>query len=240
MKKVKASDMVFLALLAFALQFTELIIEYIIVWTPLIDCVPIGNTWWAFIHRVLFTASWAVGMYLIVKNSKKCGYDPVEKVSGVKPLELIAPALVAFLFIGTFVFIDGGMAVLIEKLGNMDGVIGTVGHIIYNGFHTAVIILVIALAQKAFDVKYSYVGRYLPFGGLFFGACRATENIVRTLIDMIEQSEIIFTSDLLLVILLGTLSEICMWTVFGIVYILASKKTTLAYPFAYLMAFIIG
>ena len=45
-KKVKASDMLFLAVVTYLCLMVEPILRYLIMWTPLIDNVPIGNMWW--------------------------------------------------------------------------------------------------------------------------------------------------------------------------------------------------
>ena len=64
-KKIKASDMLFLAVIAYLCQLVEPIIHYVIKWTPLIDNVPLGDKWWTLILRVLCCAVWGIAVVCI-------------------------------------------------------------------------------------------------------------------------------------------------------------------------------
>ena len=121
--KIKASDLLFLATLLYLSQFIENIFHDLIQWTPLIDNVPLGNAWWTLILRVLCIASWAGVIYVIVKSSRGCGYDPIGTKAGAKPLEWIIPAVIALAFVLFFIIWDGGFSVLWAGLKNMGGVI---------------------------------------------------------------------------------------------------------------------
>lgn len=225
-KKVNASDMLFLAVLLYLSQFIELFFHDLIQWTPLIDLVPLGDTWWTFILRVLCVAAWVGVIWLIVKSSQKCGYDPIEKAKGVKPYEWIVPAVITLLFVGYFVVSDGGVGALFEKLGNMGGVIGTLSYPIFLAAQVAIMVLSIALAQKAFETLYPKAWKYIPFGGLFLGGCVAIVNLISSL-SAGEFDPIV----LLLLLVIQVL--------YGVVYVLTGKRTILAYPFIYLMFFIL-
>ena len=219
--KIKASDMLFLATLAYLSQFIENIFHELIQWTPLIDVLPLGNAWWTLILRVLCILSWGGVIYLIVRSSKKCGYDPVEKIKGVKPLEWIIPVIVTVAFVGYFVWSDGGVGVLWSAIKNMGGFIGTVSYLIFLAFQVALMILVIALAQKGGELLFPKAWRYIPFGGIFLGVCMLIVHLISGGDPLIS----------LLVLAIQVL--------YGAVYVISGKRAILAYPFVYLMFFIL-
>ena len=224
--KINASDLLFLATLVYLSQLIENIFHDLIQWTPLIDTLPLGNVWWTLILRVLCIASWTGVIYVVVKSSKKCGYDPVEKVSGVKKLEWIAPLVITLLFCAYFVWSDGGLVVLFEKLGNMGGLVGTVSYPIFLAFQVALMVLVIALSQKAFEAIFPKAWRYIPFGGFFLGLCMTLANLISSIsVGGVNA--------------LGLIIMISIQALFGVVYVLTGKRATLAFPFIYLMFFIL-
>ena len=223
--KIKASDLFFLATLTYLSQFIENIIHDLIQWTPLIDKVPLGNTWWTLILRVLCIASWGAVMYFIVRSSRKCGYDPVEKISGVKPLEWVIPTAITVAFVLFFIIWDGGFGVFWAGITNMGGVIGTVGYLLFLAFHVALMVLIIALSQKAFEIIFPRAWKYIPFGGLFLGACMMIANVLTGI-------GVEGWNPLVLPLLLAVM------TLFGVVYVLTGKRAVLSLPFIYLMFFI--
>ena len=224
--KINASDLLFIATLVYLSQFIENLFHDLIQWTPLIDVLPLGNVWWTLILRLLCIAAWSGVIYLAVKSSQKCGYGPVEKVKNVKKSEWIAPIVIALLFSAYFVWSDGGIAILWAKLKNMGGFIGTVSYPIFLAFQVALVVLVIALSQKAFETIFPRAWHYIPFGGLFLGVCMAIVN----LISGISSGGV----DALVLLFMLVIQ-----TVFGVVYVLTGKRSVLAFPFIYLMFFIL-
>ena len=223
--KINASDLLFLATLLYLSQFIENVFHDLIQWTPLIDNVPLGNTWWTLILRVICISAWAGVIYLIIKSSRGCGYDPIGAKGGVKPLEWGIPAAITVAFVLFFIIWDGGFGVFWAGLKNMGGVIGTVSYLLFLAFQVAIMVLVIALAQRAFELIMPKANKYVPFGGLFLGVCMM---IVNVLTGIAAEGY----NPLVLPLLLSVM------TLFGVVYVLSGKRAWLAYPFIYLMFFI--
>ena len=224
--KIKTSDIFFLATLAYLSQFIENVFHDLIQWTPLIDVVPLGYWWWTLILRVLCVLSWGAVIYFIVKSSRKCGYDPIEKVKDVKPLEWIIPAVITLIFVGYFVWSDGGLGVLWSGLKNMGGFFGTVSYLVFLALQVALMMLVIALAQKGGELLFPKAWRYLPFGGIFLGGCMLIVNLISGL-----SSGALNVWVMLLLLAIQVL--------YGAVYVITGKRAILAYPFVYLMFFIL-
>lgn len=224
--KIKASDLLFLATLVYLSQLVENIFHYLIMWTPLIDVLPLGDTWWTLILRILCIAVWTGVIFTSVVTSRRLGYDPVVKIGGMKKWEWISPLIIALLFSAYFIWSDGGLDVFLAKLGNMGGVIGTVSYPVFLAFQVALMVLVIALSHKAFETIFPNAWRYLPFGGLFLGVCMTAVNLISGLSAG--------AVDLLVLLFM-----LAIQTIFGIVYVLAGKRALLAFPFIYLMFFIL-
>lgn len=223
--KIKASDLLFLATLTYLSQFIENILHDLIQWTPLIDNVPLGNAWWTLILRALCIAAWWTVMYFIVRSSRGCGYDPIEKTKDVKPIEWAIPTAITVAFVLFFIIWDGGFGVFWAGLKNMGGVIGTVSYLAFLAFQVALMMLTISLAQKAFEIVFPRAWKYIPFGGIFLGACMMIANVV-TGIGAEGWNPLVLP----LILAVETL--------FGLVYVLTGKRAWLAYPFVYLMFFI--
>lgn len=218
--------MLFLATLAYLAQFVENIFHDLIQWTPLIDVVPLGNTWWTLILRALCVLSWGGIIYLIVRSSRNCGYDPVEKMKDVKPFEWVIPAIITIAFVGYFVWSDGGLGVLLSALKNMGGVVGTVSYLVFLAFQVALMMLVIALSQKGGELLFPKAWSYIPFGGLFLGICMLIVNLIT---GISSGGLNVWVMLLLLAIQI----------LYGAVYVLSGKRAILAFPFVYLMFFIL-
>lgn len=225
-KKTDPTDLIFLAAILYFSQFIENIFHDLIQWTPLIDVVPLGNTWWTLILRVLCVAAWIGVLYLIVKSSRKCGYDPIERVSGVKMLEWAAPLAVAVLFVAYFILSDGGLSVLWAKLTNMGGVVGTISYPIFLAAQVAIMVTVIALSQKGFELLLPKASKYIPFGGIFLGVCMTVVNLISGLSSG--------SVDVLVILFI-----LLIQTIYGVVYTLAGRRAILAFPFIYVMFFIL-
>lgn len=223
--KIKASDLLFLAILLYLSQFIENLFHYLIEWTPLIDVLPLGNMWWTLILRLLCIASWVGVLWLTVKCSIKYGYDPRGVRDEVKRAEWIAPLVIAAAFIILVILWDGGFGAFWTALGNMGGVLESVSYLAFLVPQVMIMVLVIALSQKAFEIIFPKAWRYLPFGGLFLGVCMMVTNFITGV------SAEGWTPLVLPLIL-------AVQTLYGVVYVLTGKRAWLTFVFVYPMFFI--
>ena len=217
--KAKASDMIFLAVLSYLSILVYNVLEYLIVWTPLIDVVPLGNKIWTLVLRVLCCIIWGLVFYLIVKVSRNYGFDPLEK-----PFEagrLIWISIVGTVsFIALFAIIDKGFSTPVNTI-----VSGGLGYLVLLAFQTVLRCLVISLAQKWGELAFPKAGGYIAFGGAALGILMALTHLI-TANDISEDIWGVLSTALLLA---------AIHIYFGFVYVYTGKKLVYTAPMVYLM-----
>ena len=216
-QKAKASDMLLLAAITFFSQLVEPIFHYLIVWTPLIDNVPLTDMWWTLILRLLCCASWGLTVYLIVIVSRNNGFDPI-KING-KPtnLQWVMTAAVTFVFVAVMVILDGGIKETLLGLIELNSAVYTVTRFIFWAFQVAVIVLVLSLGQKFGDLLMKKGNEFVPFGGIVLGLCTVLVNVVTGGFS------------------LNTAIMFGIQVIYGMVFVCSGKRALVAAPFIYIM-----
>ena len=208
--------MLFLAVMAYLCLLIEPILHYLIVWTPLIDYVPIGDMWWTLILRVSCCALWTVAALIVIKCSRGCGFDPVGDVNSVTKLQWAMLAGCAILFAVLIVVLDGGIKETLDRL--IDGnLIYIVSRLIFEAVQVALMVLVLSLGQKWGDLLVKKENNYIPFGGIVLGACMMLMNVITGG----------FSTVALMVLGIQFFN--------GMIFLLAGKKALVAAPFIYFM-----
>ncbi len=216
-KKVNASDMLFLAVLTFLCQMIEPIFHYMIKWTPLIDNVPLGDMWWTLILRLLCCTAWGLAVYIVIRVSRGCGFDPIKTTGKLTALQWIMTAAVAFVFISVMVVLDGGIKEAFEGLIELKSPVYTVSRFVFEAFQVAVIVLVLSLGQKWGDLLVKKGNKFIPFGGIVLGVCMMLVNIITGGFSLTA------------LIILG------IQLIYGMIFVFAGKNSPIAAPFIYLM-----
>lgn len=171
--KTKASDMLFLAVLAYlACAAVYPLIEYLIVWTPLIDTIQIGNKAWTAIAQIVSCLAWGASAYFIWRASKKCGFDPVGAINKPKAIEWTVLISGTVVFAAVFVIIDKGFAGIVANVRS--GVM----YLIFMAVQVAIRCLVISLAQKWGELAFPKWSGYIPYGGIVLGLLMFTVNLI--------------------------------------------------------------
>lgn len=212
-KKAKASDMLFLAVLVYLCLMVEPILRYLIMWTPLIDNVPIGNMWWTLILRVLCCAVWGLTVFCIVKVSRGCGFDPLKSTGKLTPLQWGITAVISIVFAAVMIVLDGGFGGLVE----FNSPVYTISRFIFEGFQVAVMVLVMSLGQKWGDLLVKKNNKFIPFGGIVLGVCMMLVNIITGGFSLTA------------LFILG------IQLIYGMIFVFAGKNALVAAPFIYLM-----
>lgn len=209
--RAKASDMLFFAVIAFFCNHISDVIKYIIKDTALIDVVPLGDFWWTIIYRALSCVAWAASIYILIKFSKKVGFDPVEKPFEHDRNIWISGVLTAT-FIAAFVIMDGGFGAYVSAITT-----GGLTYLIFMAFNVAIRCLIIAFAQKSGEICFNKVTEYVPWGGIFLGILRFLSHLI------VEGS---FTVALLI---------FAIHLYFGVVYVFTNRKLGYTIPMVFLM-----
>ena len=214
-KKTNASDMLFLAVMAYLCLLIEPVLHYLIVWTPLIDYVPIGDMWWTLILRVSCCALWTVAALIVIKCSRGCGFDPVGDTKNVTKLQWAMLGGCALLFTVLIVVLDGGIKETVDRLIDDGNLVYIVSRLIFEAFQVAVMVLVLSLGQKWGDLLLKKENKYIPFGGIVLGVCMMLMNLITGGFSIVA----------LMVLGIQLFN--------GMVFLLAGKKALIAAPFIY-------
>ncbi len=216
-KKIKASDMLFLAIIAYLCQLAEPVLKSLIIDTPVIDYIPLGNTVWTLILRALCCVIWALALGLIIKSSKNCGFNPLKtegKLSGVQWLLTIVGALI---FISVLIALDGSIKAVFERFSNIGNFIETVTYFIFLAFQVALIVITLALGQKFGDLVFTKGNKFVPYGGIVLGVCMMVTNLITGGLSL--NAVLVFGIQL----------------IYGMIFVFSGKKSLIAAPFIYLM-----
>ena len=212
--KAKASDMFFLAAIAYLLTLVSPILGSFINQNDLVAML---------ITRVIAMAAWAFGAWGLARSSKKeCGFDLLDKAAKPTALQwvLASAATVAFI---AYCIIDGAenYVASFQSLKTASDYVYFITYYLMNAVQACVVTLIIVFAQKGGDLAIG-LGKYIPFGGIALGICWAAAN----LLGNIEY----FSMDPA-GILLSALWMLIYGIIFGVIYLLIGKKPLYALIF---------
>ena len=209
--KIKPSDVLFLAVIAYFCTIIDSVIYEAIVWTPIIDEMPLGNFWWTVIYRALSCIAWGVSIYVIWRVSKNNGFDMLEAPFDVSKTLWISAVMTAALM-ATFIIIDKGFGTIASAV-----LTGGATYLLFLLVSTAMRSVVIALGQKWGELCFSKLPKYMPWGGIVFGVCAFAAHLI--------------TSGSLI----GALTVMGINIYFGLVYVFNNRKLVYTIPMMFLM-----
>ena len=212
--KTKASDMFFLAAVAYLLTLVAPILGSLISQNTLTSVI---------ITRILSMAAWLLGAWSLARSAKKdCGFDIIGNYAKPTRLEWILASVATVAFIA-YCIIDGADKYIItfQSLATATDYTYLITYYLMNAVQALVITLIIALAQKGGALAFG-LGKYIPYGGIALGICWAAANLLgnTSYISMDTAG-----------ILLSALWMLIYGTVFGIFYLLIGQKPRYALIF---------
>lgn len=223
--KTKASDMLFLAALAYLSLLLESVFKGLIV-ENLYSVITIGDFWWTMILRALCIGAWVLAATGLRRMSvKDCGFDVLDKNEG-KPSKLqmilFFSAIAVFLIYCT---IDNWESLVhtVKSIISLEKFVYIFTMYIYLAFEALVVVLVIAFAQKGGDLLFGK-GKYIPYGGIFLGICWSIVFFFSGL-DKLTEYETWQT------LILPSLGMLLYGILFGVFHLLSGRKTRFALPF---------
>lgn len=234
-QKTKASDMFFLAFLAYIPLWAEPAIKSFI-FTSLIDTFPIGDLAWTLILRGSCIAIW-IWSALGIRNAsiKNCSYDVLEAGNEKpKPAQWGISAAIAAVFIAVWVIIN--LDLHAERFANLivftDYVYFTTEYIFF-AFQAALIALIIAFAHKGCEICFGKSGKmkYIPWGGIIQGLLWGIVNYVTAIIN--------YGTGAALSSLPYALAMIVMGVAYGAVHVIMGCRLRYSIPFIILMFILI-
>ena len=214
-KKIKASDMFFLAALAFLALLAE----------PIFRSFGISGFAWTLVLRFSCIAIWILASLWLVKTAKKeCGLSLFAKNKPTK-LEWILISATAVAFLAYLISTNFSIyAANILGLVNVRNITLALTRGIFNLFKACILMLIIAFTQKGFDAIFKF-GSKVPFGGIVLG-------VIWIIMALSSSGVTIMWQMLLGLFVYGT--------VLGLIYILSGEKTRYALPFVALVYVLIG
>lgn len=212
--KTKASDMFFLAALAYLLTLVYPILGNFTNQNDLVAMV---------ITRVISMAAWIFGAWgLIISAKKECGFDILVKDPKPTALQWVLASVATVAFI-VYCIIDGASNYIsaFQSLVSAEDYVYFITYYIMNAVQACVITLIIALAQKGGDIAFG-LGKYIPYGGILLGICWAAVNLLGN-ISYFSMDPSGFLISALWMLIYGI--------VFGVIYLLIGKKPLYALIF---------
>lgn len=214
-KKIKASDMFFLAALAFLAFLAEPIFRSLVL-ENFYYSIDIGSFGWTLVLRAVCIAIWIFsGLGLVKMTKKECGLSLFESDKPTKLewilVSAISAAFAAYLIITNFNI----YAANVLGLTNLHNITLFLTLCIFNFFKACALTLIIAFTQKGFDAIFKF-GNKVPFGGIVLG-------IVWVIMALLSSSVTVMWQTWVGLLVYGT--------VLGLVYTLSGEKTRYALPF---------
>lgn len=219
-KKIKASDMFFLAALAFLA-----LLAYPIFRSIVLEKFYLGGFAWTLVIRAACIAIWIFsGLGLVKMAKKECGLSLFENNKPTK-LEWIltsalAAAFVAYLIIANFNLYAANVLGLV----NAHNIILAITREIFNLFKACILTLIITFTQKGFDAIFKF-GNKIPFGGIVLGIFWVIMALLASDVALMWQTWV------------GLLAY---GIVLGLIYTLSGEKTKYALPFIAVIYVLIG
>lgn len=223
--KTKASDVIILAVLAYLALQIQPLVNYLIVWTPLIDTFRLNDKIWTLIMHVVCMAAWVgVAWWLMHMSKVECGYNVIERTKAPSKTRLIIAAAISVAVSAAMIIFAGGFSVpyAIKGIGDL---LYTVEYYIFLLVNAAMFVLVMAFGQKFGDVAFGE--SYIPYGGIMLGLGMALTNIISgfsagmnaDIWDVLLSAAIVFVYAV----------------VYGAIYVITEKKPLYAFPFVALI-----
>lgn len=212
--KTKASDMFFLSVIAYLLTLTAPILGNFINQNDFVAIL---------ITRVIVMAAWIFGAWGLTRSSKKeCGFDLLDKAAKPSTLQWVLASLATVAFIA-YCIIDGAddYSAAFQSLKTASDYVYFITYYIMNAVQACVITLIIAFAQKGGDMAIG-LGKYIPYGGIALGLCRAIANLFANA-EYFSMDPSGFLLSALWMLIYGI--------VFGVIYLLIGKKPLYALIF---------
>ena len=220
--QAKTSDLLIIALLAYLALLVQPIAEYIIVWTPLIDDLPLGDDIWTLIMNLICISAWAgIGLWLVRLSKKECGFDIFQKTTPLSTPRLLISLGIAAVF-AVIMLLLGGLSFPYTICGFTD-VILTIVYYLFRIAHASILVLVIVTAQRGLDI--AKPNQYIPFGGIALGTGMAISNLISGFSSNGEPIMVLISAAVVFVCALF----------YGAVYVAAEKKPLYAAPIIILM-----
>ena len=209
--KTKPSDMLFLAVVAYFCTIIDSMIYEAIVWTPIIDEIPLGNFWWTVIYRALSCIAWGVSIFLIWRVSKNNGFDMLERPFEVSKTLWISAVMTAALM-SVFFVMDKGFGTITSAV-----VTGGATYLVFLLFSSAMRSVVISLGQKWGEICFSKLPKYIPWGGIVFGVCSFFASLITN------------------GSLISALAVMGIGVYFGLIYVFTDRKLGYTVPMIFLI-----
>lgn len=223
--KTLASDMIILAALAYLALQIQPLVNYIIVWTPLIDTVRLNDKIWTLIMHVVCMAAWGgIALLLMHMSRVDCGYKVIEGAKAPSRIRLIVAAAISVAVSAAMIIFAGGFSIpyAINGIGDL---LYTVEYYIFLIVNAAMFVLVMAFGQKFGDLAFGE--SCIPYGGIVLGLGMALTNIISGFsagVD-VNAGDVLLSAAIVFVYAL----------VYGAVYVITEKKPLYALPFVALI-----
>ncbi len=221
--KTTASDMFFLATLAYLSLLIEPIIRSLII-NNLFERLNIGEFGWTLVLRFACIALWLLCTKSLLKASRNnCAYNVFKKDSAPTSKQWILSVGAAILFVAFCLWDNYEKNIaLFSSLNSINSVIELITMYIFYAFEAFIITLVIAFGQKGGDLAIKE-SKYVPYGGIFLGICWAVVNFI-TYVSNLMSGETVLDA------LVSAAFMMLYGIIFGIFYVLIGKKTRYALP----------
>ena len=224
--KTKASDIIILALIAYLALQIHPIVNYLIVWTPLIDTVKLDNRLWTVIMHVICMAAWAgIALWLLHLSRTECHYPISLKDKAPSAARLCIAAAVAVAFSAAMLIFAGGF-VLPYEIGGFTDVLCTAEYYIFLVANSAVFVLIMIFGQKFGDLAFGESN--IPWGGIILGIGMAVTNLISGFSSMGEGGSA-------WAVLVSALVVFVYALVYGAIFVITEKKPLYALPFVALI-----
>ena len=223
--KTTASDMFFLAALAYLSLLIEPIIRSIII-NNLFERLALGEFGWTLVLRGACITLWLLcARSLLIASKKNCAYNVFEKSEPPTNIQwgLAVGTAVLFVAFGLWDNYEKNIAML-SAIDGITSVINLITMYIFYAVEALIIIFVIAFGQKGGELAIkTKKGNYIPYGGIFLGLCWAIVNFI-TYMSTLTSEETVLDA-------LGSAAMMILYgIIFGVFYVLIGKKTRYALP----------
>lgn len=220
--KTKASDVIILAFFAYLTIQIYGIVNYLIVWTPLIDTVKLDNRLWTVIMHVICMALWAaIALWLMHMSQIDCDFPVKLKDKAPSKARLGIAAAIAVIFSALMLIFAGGFS-LPYKINGIVDLLCTVEYYIFLIANSALFVLVMVFGQKFGDVAFGE--NNIPYGGIVLGVGMALTNLISGFSSMGENGSV-------WTVLVSALAVFIYAMIYGIIFVVNEKKPLYALPF---------
>ena len=225
-KVTKASDVIILAVLAYLSLQIQPIVNYLIVWTPLIDTVKLDDRLWTVIMHVICVLVWVgVAFWLANLSRIDCAFPIKLKEKAPNRARLVIAGAIAVVFSAAMIIFAGGFSVPYKINGLVD-FLCTVEYYLFLLVNAAVFVLVMIFGQKFGDLAFGK--EHIPFGGIVLGIGMAATNIINGISKMGDDGSI-------WMVLISAAVVFVYAMIYGTIFVVTEKKPLYAFPFVALI-----